>query len=169
MEVKEEITTIVDLLKIQGKGYITLEKIYEKSDKPILLVGPYHCGKRYSVQTLCYEKNKMFYEIDTVKEESDFLGYFNENGEYQKSALFMAYVNGEVIYIDHSSMSKENFNKLMSIYNSDSYEFPCGKVEKNKNLRLIISVDKEGYLENIYSIKQYFEVIFYKYDETIEK
>lgn len=169
MEIKEDIVVSVDLLKIEGKGYFTLEKIYQSSEKPILLVGPYHCGKRHSVQALCYEHNKVFYEIDKVNSESDFLGYFNNKGEYQKSPLFMAYINGEILYIDHSSMSKENFNKLMDIYTSNSFEFPCGVFEKNKNFRLIISIDKEGYLDNLYSIKQHFEVIFYNYDETIEK
>ena len=164
---KEE--QLVSLIHIKNKAYKELESCFLNSDNPILLVGPYHCGKKYSVSNLCLQNAKNMYEIEKIKSDSDLYGYFDAKSEYQKSPLFMAYLNGEILYIDDIASSKNYFKTLIDISNSKTLEFPCGKIEKNKEFRIIMSMDKDEFLQLNKKVENKLDVVKFNYDKTVEK
>lgn len=151
-------------------SYKELESKFNKTDKMIMLLGPVHCGKQYSVRQLCFKKAKIFYSNILIVDKKDLLGYFNGQKEYEPSELFMAYSNGEVFYIDElSHCSKDVLKELIKINKSTSYKFPCGKVKKHKNFRIIVSVNERNFDVKNRFISSNFEVIFYNYDQELEK
>ena len=169
MKLSTDVLEFVDKFRVDNKSYKDLVKAYENSDKPIMLIGPYHCGKRTSVQSLCLDEVRNFYEIDNIKDETQLYGFFGSDGEYQKTALFMAYVNGEVLYIDTGRSALKFIDELLNIQSSTSLKFPCGEFAKAKGFRVIVSVDKESYTEKSKSLREKFEVVMFNYDENVEK
>lgn len=151
-------------------SYKDLENKFDNSDKMIMILGPVRCGKQYSVRQLCFKKSRIFYSNIMILDKNDLVGFYDETKQYQPSELYMAYLNGEVFYIDElSHCSAEIIKELIKINKSISYKFPCGKVYKHKNFRIIASVDEKNFDIKNRNVVSNFDVVSFEYDPDLEK
>ena len=155
---------ILRAVEIHHKEYDKLQDIMESTNKVVLLYGPRACGKKYAVTQFCRENWQVPYFCANIRTEEDIFGTMFE-GKYQKSQLFMAYLNGEVLVVGNVA-SAQLLALLSKIQNSKSVKFPCGRVEKGKGFRIVYVVERENI--NIEGLQNEFAAIRFDYDPVIE-
>ena len=96
-------------------SYKDLERVFDTTDKIIMLAGPVNCGKEYSVKQLCFKKSKILYSGEILSNIKDLVGYYDKK-TYKESQLYMAYITGGVFFInDFSQCSKQIIKGLINM------------------------------------------------------
>ncbi len=159
---------LMKLIEVDNGSYPLLVKAFNENNKPILIVGPVHCGKKYSVNKYCRENARVFYTTSIAKSLDEIYGDTNENGEFQKTPLFQAYVNGEVFYLDELLACPTNMLKnLIALQESSEHTFSCGTFKKHPNFRVVISVDADS-IKPSTTLMQKVNLIKFTYDAKVE-
>lgn len=156
--------------EIYSCSYTKLEKAMQSHNKKIvMLVGPIACGKSTAVKQYCAKNYRACYSATVIKSVKELLGFVGEDGEYQKTAFAMAYVNGEIFYLDQlTNCPAELLKELIKIQREDSYKFPFGVVKKHPGFRIIVSVDLKNSQVITDKVRSNFEVVNFKYDRAVE-
>ena len=149
---------------LTSKYYVTLEKAYKDTTKPIIVSGPIDCGKETAIKQLCFNEGKTPYIVNQPANANEMFGFLDANGEYKASPLFNAYVTGQVFVIkDIKKITKSLLSVVLKITNSDKLKFACGEVNKKDGFRIILTTPITNMQTN-----DNFKVVRFFYDMKLE-
>jgi len=152
-------------------------KIVERG-VPLMLTGPAGAGKNHTLEQVAEALGLDFYFSNAVTQEFKLSGFIDASGKYQETQFYKAYTNGGLFFLDEIDAScPEALINLNAAIANKYYDFPCGKVNANKNFRIVCAGNTFGTgADMIYTGRNVldgatldrFAVIEFGYDENVE-
>lgn len=164
---------------VQHKKFETVLK-FVANDEPVYLSGPAGSGKNVICKQVAEALGLDFYFTNVVTQEYKLTGFTDANGTFHESQFYKAFVNGGVFMLDEMDASiPETLIILNAAIANRYFDFPApiGKVEANKNFRIIAAGNTTGHGADISYVGRNtldaasldrFAMIDIDYDEQIE-
>lgn len=115
------------------------------SDIPVYLSGEAGTGKNVICKQVAEALGLEFYFTNAVTQEYKLTGFIDANGTYHETEFYKAFKNGGLFFLDELDASiPEVLVSLNAAIANRYFDFPTGKIEANKNFRLIAAGNTVG-------------------------
>ena len=167
-------------VKLSGRPHRTLGLLVQVMNlrEPVYLKGPAGSGKSTGAAMAAQSFGLPFYHTGKVDSKYDLLGFVDAIGTYQSSSLYTAFKDGGVFLWDEVDASAPDaLTAFLNLIEGDSFEFPCGRVEKHADFRPIAAgntsmlggtAEYTGRMRQDAAFKDRFLEIDWSYDEDLE-
>ena len=149
-ELKEkEIKTEVKAVKVDD-GEVYHEKFDSilacvSNNIPVYLVGPAGSGKNHTLEQVAKKLGLDFYFTNSIQQEYKLTGFIDAGGNYHETEFYKAFTNGGLFFLDEMDASIPEVLVLLNAAIANGYfEFPNGKVNANKNFRVVAAGNTVG-------------------------
>lgn len=168
-----------DVKGVQHKKFETVLK-FVANDEPVYLAGPAGSGKNVLCKQVAEAMGLEFYFSNAVTQEYKLTGFTDANGVFHESQFYKAFTNGGLFMLDEMDASIPEVLIILNAAIANRYfDFPApiGKVEANKNFRIIAAGNTYGHgADSQYVVRNTldaasldrFAMIEVDYDERIE-
>lgn len=122
-------------------------------DIPVYLSGEAGTGKNVICKQVAEALGLDFYFTNAVTQEYKLTGFIDANGTYHETQFYKAFKNGGLFFLDELDASIPEVLVILNAAIANRYfDFPTGKIEANKNFRLIAAGNTLGTgADNVYS------------------
>ena len=122
-------------------------------DIPVYLGGEAGTGKNVICKQVAEALGLDFYFTNAVTQEYKLTGFIDANGTYHETQFYKAFKNGGLFFLDELDASIPEVLVILNAAIANRYfDFPTGKIEANKNFRLIAAGNTLGTgADNVYS------------------
>lgn len=144
---KIEITNNGKKKEISGIFHKKFDEILNIVNKgiPLMLTGPAGSGKNHTLEQIAQALDLEFYFTNAVTQEYKLTGFIDANGVYQETQFYKAFKDGGLFFLDEVDASvPEALIILNSAIANGYFDFPCGKVQCNKNFRVVCAGNTFG-------------------------
>jgi len=114
-------------------------------DIPVFLTGPAGSGKNVICKQVSEALGTEFYFSNAITQEYKLTGFIDANGRYHETQFFKAFTNGGVFMLDEIDASTPEVLVILNAAIANKYfDFPTGRVEAHKDLRIIAAGNTYG-------------------------
>ena len=112
---------------------------------PVYLVGPAGSGKNHTLEQIAKKLDLDFYFTNSIQQEYKLTGFIDAGGNYHETEFYKAFTNGGLFFLDEMDASIPEVLVLLNAAIANGYfEFPNGKVNANKNFRVVAAGNTVG-------------------------
>lgn len=114
-------------------------------DIPVYLTGEAGSGKNVICKQIAEALGLEFYFTNAVTQEYRLTGFIDASGRYHETQFYKAFKNGGLFFLDELDASIPEVLVILNAAIANRYfDFPTGKVEANKNFRLVAAGNTTG-------------------------
>ena len=152
-DITKNITTVIikkEDIEISKKTQITHCKFKDiltlvSNNIPVMLTGGAGSGKSSTCEKVAEALGLDFYSSSAITQEYKLTGFIDANGNYQDTQFYKAFKNGGLFVLDEIDASVPEALIIINTAIANGYfDFPCGKVEANKNFRIVACANTYG-------------------------
>ena len=151
-KIEKQVTLVTEFgrKELPGVHHEKFETVlkFVANDEPVYLSGPAGSGKNVICKQVAEALGLDFYFTNAVTQEYKLTGFTDANGHFHESQFYKAFVNGGLFMLDEMDASIPEVLIILNAAIANKYfDFPApiGKVEANKNFRVIAAGNTLGH------------------------
>lgn len=151
---QEVIDEVVEEMEVKKPWENTGEVFHDKFDMiltcvenniPVYLAGPAGSGKNHTLEQVAKRLGMDFYFTNSVQQEYKITGFIDAGGIYHETEFYKAFTKGGLFFLDEMDASIPEVLVLLNAAIANGYfEFPNGKVNANKEFRVVAAGNTVG-------------------------